>query len=140
MKGMGKIVEWSVRDESLHVEGVSKLFKAFVAENKKVVNDEFKKSIYETATATVTHEDAFIDLAYKNCAIEGLTAEDTKLYIRYLTDRRLIQLGLKGVYKVKKNPIPWIEHILNGVSHDNFFEQKVASYEVAGLDGEWTYE
>ena len=140
MKGMGKVVEWSVRDESLHVEGVSKLFKAFVAENKKVVNDEFKKSIYETATATVAHEDAFIDLAYKDCEIQGLTAEDTKQYIRYLTDRRLIQLGLKGVYKVKKNPIIWIEAILNAPSHDNFFEAKVVNYEVGGLKGEWGYD
>lgn len=140
MKGMGKVVEWSVRDESLHVEGVSKLFRAFVAENKSIVNDRFKQAIYETATTTVAHEDAFIDLAYKGCDIEGLSAEDTKKYIRYLTDRRLIQLGLKGIFKVKKNPIIWIEAILNAPTHDNFFEQRVANYEVGGLKGEWDYE
>lgn len=140
MRGCGKIVEWSIRDETCHVEGVSKLFKTFVKEHKDIVNDEFKKLIYEMATQTVVHEDCFIDLAYKDCNIEGLTAEDTKQYIRYLTDRRLIQMGLKGIFKVKKNPLVWIEYIINGKDHTNFFEGRVVSYEVGGLKGAWGYD
>src|SRR5210317_1156925 len=64
MKGMGKVVEWSIRDESIHVEGVSKLFKAYCAEHPKIVNDEFKSVIYEMARVAVKLEDKFVELAY----------------------------------------------------------------------------
>lgn len=123
-----------------HVDGISKLYKAFIGEHKKVVNDEFKSKIYVMAEHTVANEDKFIDLAYSGCNIEGLTLEDTKQYIRYLADRRLIQLGLKGIFKVKTNPLPWIEALLNAPTHDNFFEARTVSYEIAGLKGKWRYE
>jgi len=122
-----------------HVEGITALFKAFTQEQKQIVNNDFKKAIYEMAKTTVGHEDNFIDSAFKTGTMEGLTADDTKTYIRYLTDRRLIQMGLKGIFKVKNNPLLWLESILNAPSHDNFFEGRVASYEVAGLKGEWGY-
>lgn len=140
MRGMGKVVEWSIRDETLHVEGVSKLFREYCQEHPKIVTDEFKKSIYECAKACVKIEDKFIDLVYKDCNIEGLTADKVKQYIRYLTDRRLIQLGLKGNFKVKTNPIPWAEYIINAPTHDNFFEARSTSYEIGGLTGNWGYE
>ena len=137
MKGMGKVVEWSIRDESMHVEGNSRLFKAFVAEHPKIVDNDFKKEIYVMAKNVVKLEDKFIQLAYAMGEIEGLTMEEVKTYIRYITDRRLLQLGLKTTFKVKNNPLPWLEWILNGADHTNFFENRVTEYEVAGLTGSW---
>ena len=137
MKGMGKVVEWSIRDESIHVEGIAKLFKAYCAEHPKIVDDEFKAAIYEMARQAVKLEDNFVDLAYKLGPIEGLEEKEVKQYVRYITDRRLIQLGLKGNYKVKDNPLPWLEWVLNGADHTNFFENRVTEYEVAGLSGKW---
>ena len=137
MKGMGKVVEWSIRDESMHVEGNSRLFKAFVAEHPKLVDNEFKKEIYGMAKNVVKLEDKFIQLAYAMGEIQGLTMEEVKTYIRYITDRRLLQLGLKTNFKVKNNPLPWLEWILNGADHTNFFENRVTEYEVAGLTGSW---
>ena len=137
MKGMGKVVEWSIRDESMHVEGNSKLFKAFVAEHPKLVDNDFKKEIYVMAKDIVKLEDKFIELAYEMGEIQGLTMEEVKTYIRYITDRRLLQLGLKTNFKVKNNPLPWLEWILNGADHTNFFENRVTEYEVAGLTGSW---
>ena len=137
MKGMGKVVEWSIRDESMHVEGNSRLFKAFVAEHPKLVDNEFKKEIYVMAKDIVKLEDKFIELAYEMGEIQGLTMEEVKTYIRYITDRRLLQLGLKTNFKVKNNPLPWLEWILNGADHTNFFENRVTEYEVAGLTGSW---
>ena len=137
MKGMGKVVEWSIRDESIHVEGVSKLFKAYCAEHPRIVDDEFKKDIYEMARIAVKLEDKFVELAYKMGEIEGLDMSEVKTYIRYITDRRLLQLGLKTNFKVKENPLPWLEWVLNGADHTNFFENRVTEYEVAGLQGKW---
>jgi len=137
MKGMGKVVEWSIRDESIHVEGNSKLFKAFVKEHGRVVDNEFKKEIYEMSKDIVDLEDKFIELAYEMGSIEGLAKEEVKQYIRYITDRRLLQLGMKPNFKVKENPLPWLEWVLNGADHTNFFENRVTEYEVAGLTGSW---
>jgi glutaredoxin 3 len=137
MKGMGKVVEWSIRDESIHVEGIAKLFKAYCAEHPRIIDDEFKQTIYEMARQSVKLEDNFVDLAYKLGDIEGLEEKEVKQYVRYITDRRLIQLGLKGNYKVKENPLPWLEWVLNGADHTNFFENRVTEYEVAGLSGKW---
>ncbi len=137
MKGMGKVVEWSIRDESIHVEGNSKLFKAFCAEHPRIVDEDFKKEIYELARHAVKLEDKFIDLAYKMGEVEGLESSEVKQYIRYITDRRLLQLGLRTNFKVKENPLPWLEWVLNGADHTNFFENRVTEYEVAGLKGGW---
>ena len=137
MKGSGKIVEWSVRDESMHVEGIAHLFRAFCAENATIVDNQLKKEIYEMSKKVVELEDKFIDLAYGMGEPEGLSKEDVKQYIRYIADRRLLQLGLKTNFKVKENPIPWLEWILNAADHTNFFENRVTEYEVAGLTGDW---
>jgi len=137
MKGMGKVVEWSIRDESIHVEGNSKLFRSFCSEHPRIVDDGFKKEIYLMSRHAVELEDKFIDLAYQMGDIEGLPTDDVKQYIRYITDRRLLQLGLKTNFKVKENPLPWLEWVLNGADHTNFFENRVTEYEVAGLKGNW---
>jgi len=101
------------------------------------VDNDFKKEIYGMAKDIVKLEDKFIELAYEMGDIEGLTMEEVKTYIRYITDRRLLQLGLKTNFKVKNNPLPWLEWILNGADHTNFFENRVTEYEVAGLTGSW---
>jgi glutaredoxin 3 len=136
MKGMCEIVEWSIRDETAHVEGMVKLFRTLCDEHPRIVNDEFKRSIYETFRQAVALEDKVIDLCYNAVAIEGLTKEEVKQYIRYLADRRLIQLGLKGNFKVKDNPIDWLDWVVNGASFKNFFEGVVTDYSVVGMTGE----
>jgi glutaredoxin 3 len=140
MKGMCTIVEWSVRDETMHVEYMAKLFKTYCEENPKIVNDAFKKSIYDMYEEAVTLEDKVIDLAYKLGEPEGLKASEMKDYIRFMADRRLIQIGLKPIYKIKENPIPWLDWILNGDTMSNFFEKRVTDYNANGLSGEWHWE
>jgi ribonucleoside-diphosphate reductase beta chain len=137
MKGMCTIVEWSVRDETIHVQYMSRLFRAFCEEHPRVVNNDFKKSIYEMYKTAVALEDKIIDLAYAMGPVEGLSADEMKQYIRYIADRRLIQLGLKPNYGVKENPLPWLDWVLNGDTMSNFFEKRVTDYNASGMDGEW---
>ena len=89
------------------------------------------------ARLAVKLEDKFTDLAYELGDVDGLPKEDVKQYVRYITDRRLLQLGMKPNFKVKDNPLPWLEWVLNGADHTNFFENRVTEYEVAGLNGKW---
>lgn len=135
MPGMCTVVEWSVRDESQHAEGMAKLFRAFCEEHPRIVNDEFKKTIYQMFRDAVRLEDKVIDLAYEMGDLEGLSSEEVKQYIRYLADRRLIQLGLKPNFKVKTNPLPWMEDLLGSSSISNFFEKRVTDYNSHGLAG-----
>lgn len=139
MKGMGQIIAWSVRDETLHTNSIIKLFHTFVEEHKYSIHKEdLNKAIVEECRTIIEHEDAFIDLAFKMGDVEGLTAEDVKQYIRYIADRRLAQLNLPAIYFIEKNPLPWLDEILNGVEFVNFFENRATDYSKAATTGEWS--
>ena len=137
MKGMGQIVTWSIVDETMHCESMTKLFRTYIEENKEIWNDELKGELYTVATRMVELEDKFIDLAFEMGEMQRLSSEDVKQYIRYIADRRLISLGLKGVFKVKKNPLPWVEEMVNSPVHGNFFENRVTDYAKGALSGTW---
>ncbi len=137
MKGMGQIVAWSARDETLHTQSIIRLYRTFLQENPEVETEQHHREIYKICDTIVTLEDAFIDLAFGVGGIEGLTATDVKRYIRYIGDRRLMQLGLNALYKIEKNPLPWMDEILNGVEHTNFFENRVTEYTKAATIGTW---
>ena len=109
MKGMGQIVTWSIRDETLHVESMSRLFKELIRENPELWNDELKYEIYCAAERTVELEDAFIDTCFESAKILNLSSEEVKEYIRYIADRRLLGIGMKAIFKSSKNPLPWLD-------------------------------
>jgi ribonucleoside-diphosphate reductase beta chain len=138
MKGMGQIVTWSIVDETQHCESMIKLFRTYVEENKEIWNDDLKGKIYTIAERMVELEEKFIDLAFSMGPMQGLTESDVKRYIRYIADRRLISLGLKGIFKVKKNPLPWVEEMINAPTHTNFFENRATDYAKGALSGDWT--
>lgn len=137
MKGMGQIVTWSIVDETQHAESMIKLFRTYVEENREIWNDDLKSRIYTIAEKMVALEDRFIDLAFRMGEMTGLSADDVKSYIRYIADRRLISLGLKGIFKVKKNPLPWVEEMINAPTHTNFFENRATDYAKGALSGDW---
>ncbi len=137
MKGMGQIISWSVRDESLHTQSIIRLYRTFIAENPEVQNADFERDIYRVCETIVTHEDAFIDLAFELGGVEGLGPDEVKAYIRYIADRRLSQLGLQPIYRTTRNPLPWMDVMLNGVEHTNFFENRATEYSRAATRGTW---
>ena len=137
MKGMGQIVTWSIVDETQHCEAMIKLFRQYVEENLDVWNDKLKGQIYTIATKMVELEDKFIDLAFAMGPMEDLDKEDVKKYIRYIADRRLIALGMKGIFKVKRNPLLWVEEMINAPTHTNFFENRATDYARGALSGKW---
>lgn len=137
MKGMGQVITWSVRDETLHCVSIIRLFHNFIRENPEINTPELVKDIREICTTVVEHEDAFIDLAFEMGPVEGLTAQEVKSYIRYIADRRLTQLGMKPMYHVEKMPLPWLEDMLNAVEHMNFFEGRATEYAKAATQGTW---
>jgi ribonucleoside-diphosphate reductase beta chain len=122
---MGQIVSWSVRDESLHCEGITKLYHAFRKETgcvTKAVADD----IVDCCKTVVGMEDRFIDLAFEMGPVQGMTPDDIKTYIRFIADWRLRQLELPEVYGIKENPL-----------HANFFEARATEYSKAATRGQW---
>ncbi len=147
MKGMGQIVSWSVRDESLHCESVIRLYHEWALETGSVTK-AVEDDIVDVGTTMVGLEDKFIDLAFEMGAIEGMAPDDIKNYIRYICDWRLTQLKLTPVYgyfigksgeytQQKEHPLPWLSTILNGVEHANFFEARSTEYSKAATQGDW---
>lgn len=128
-----------------HRDGLIKLFRTFCEEHPRIVNDEFKKAIYDIARTTYELEERFIDLAFDLGELDlvssnvnnPLTKEDVKTYIKYLCDRALILMGLKGNFGVKTNPLPWIDLLIGTKEHANFFEAKVTDYQKGGMTGDW---
>jgi len=134
MKGMGQIITYSIRDESLHVEAMTKLFREFIQENISLWTDDFKKEIYQICRDMVKLEDKFLDLVFELGDIQGLTKKEMYQYIRYIADRRLLQLGLKPNFGVKDNPLTWLNDVL-GVEHQNFFEGRATTYMKGSIRG-----
>jgi ribonucleoside-diphosphate reductase beta chain len=137
MKGMGQIVSWSVRDETLHCEGIVRLFHAFCKE-RGVMNSRIRDDITDMCMKTVRIEDAFVDLVFEMGPVNGMSPKDIKRYVRYIADWRLGQLGLKPVYMIEEHPLPWLAPLLNGVEHANFFETRATEYSKAATRGQWS--
>lgn len=140
LKGVGQIVAFSVKDESLHAEAGSWLFKTLMKENPKLwEDDQFKKDIYEAARVAVKLEDDFIDKAFEAGVVEGLTAQDLKSFIRHRANTRLLDLGLKTNWKtLDKESVEkvssWFTMMTAGVEHQDFFAAQPASYARGTVD------
>ena len=137
MKGMGQIITWSVRDETLHTNSVIRLYHEFLKENSQISIPKLHKEISEACKTIVEHEDKFIDLAFSLGPVQGMSPNDIKLYIRYIADLRLEQLGVKKIYNVGVNPLTWLDEQLNAVEHMNFFEGRSTEYSKGASTGSW---
>ena len=92
------------------------------------------------AEDVIINEDAFIEMAYGDeYEFANLSRDEVRTYIRYMTDFRLKQIGMKPIVGVDKNPIPTLDWLINGSSHDNFFEKRVTEYSVNGMEGDWKW-
>ena len=102
-----------------------------------LVPSKLKKEIYDIAEKMVELEEKFIDLAFSMGDMENLKPNQVKQYIRYIADRRLISMGMKGIFKVKRNPLLWVEEMINAPTHTNFFENRATDYARGALKGDW---
>jgi len=142
--GMGQVVTWSIRDESLHVECMLQLFKTFGEQSGLISNNKLDKfcaeQIYKICKDIVEMEDDFIDLVYSTGAPTGLSIYEIKRYIRFVADYRLEQLGLKPIYNIQEHPLPWLRDMLDLTEHANFFETSVTEYTSVNINRavDWT--
>jgi ribonucleoside-diphosphate reductase beta chain len=136
LKGVGQIVTWSIRDESLHSQGVTRLFRDMMAENKSLWNPAMHKKLYDACREMVALEDAFIDTCFSMGDVPGLTAAEVKQYIRYTADKKLIDLRLDKLFNVP-NPLGWLDVLVNAKEHTNFFENRATEYAKGAITSDW---
>lgn len=143
LKGLGQIVSWSIKDESLHSEAGCWLFRELIKENPEIWTDEVKKELYDAARLTVELEDNFIERAFEHGELPNLTMKDLKNYIRYRANTKLQDLGLKANWKnLDKEALQrleWFNVLASGVELQDFFAQRVVDYSksVADFEGVW---
>lgn len=138
LKGMGQIIQWSVRDETLHCNSIIRLYHQLLAEHPEIDRTLLNSEIVIAMLEMIEHEDAFIDLAFEMGDIEGLSAGEVKNYIRYIANMRLAQLGFpEPFFDIPKNPLPWLDEQLNAKQHVNFFENRVVDYSKSATEGDW---
>lgn len=138
MKGMGQIIAWSCLDEELHSKAGCELFRIIVKENPEIMTEEFKESIIEAARLTIDLEDKFLDNAFKNGDMEGLTLHEVKQFIRHRANLKLQELGLgqnwKNLDKEALDKMQWFTIMTTGATQQDFFAQRETNYSKGNID------
>jgi ribonucleoside-diphosphate reductase beta chain len=138
MKGTGQIVEWSVRDESLHSKAGCWLYRTLLAEQPELDSKELTQAIYEACDLSVKLEFDFIDKAFEMGDIEGLKKDQLKNFIKERANQKLIELGYSTIYNdIDPNllkQMEWFGHLTSGKSHTDFFANRVTDYSKSTAD------
>lgn len=138
MKGLGQIIAFSIKDESLHSEAGCWLFRTLISEYPEIWTSDLKKEIYDAARLTVELEDAFIAKAFECGEVEGITEVELKNFIRFRANTKLEDIGLKknwkNIDKAMIDKMSWFDVLSSGNSMGDFFAQRVSDYSKGVLD------
>jgi ribonucleoside-diphosphate reductase beta chain len=137
MKGMGQIVAWSVRDESLHSKAGCWLFTQLLKERPELNTIDLKEKIEKACIISVELEFAFIDKVFEMGNLENLTKEQLKNFIYARANEKMVELGYKALFRVNDDlleEIAWFGQITSGVEHQDFFAQRPSAYSKSTAD------
>ena len=138
MKGTGQIVEWSVRDESLHSKAGCWLYRTLLSEHPELDTPQLTQAIYEACDLSVKLEFDFIDKAFEMGNVEGLKKDQLKNFIKERANQKLIELGYSTIYNdIDPNllkQMEWFGHLTSGKSHTDFFASRVTDYSKSTAD------
>jgi ribonucleoside-diphosphate reductase beta chain len=140
LKGVGQIVSWSIRDESLHSEAGCHLFRQICEEYPEVRTAELRDQIYEAARLTVALEDDFIDKAFSLGELIDFSSKDLKNFIRFRANTKLGDLGYapnwRNISTDSLNRMTWFDAMSAGTEHGDFFAVRNTAYSKGG-DQNW---
>ncbi|MCA6484071.1 MAG: ribonucleotide-diphosphate reductase subunit beta [Chitinophagaceae bacterium] len=130
MKGLGEVIEMSIRDESLHAKGGVWLYRKFMEENQDIGG--IKREVYEAARACVQIEHKFIDSVFDGRTLPNCAPGDLKEFIKQRANDKLRELGLKDNYRAVDvdaiNRLSWFNLASAGDQHADFFASRVTQY------------
>jgi ribonucleoside-diphosphate reductase beta chain len=138
MKGTGQIVEWSVRDESLHSKAGCWLFRTLLQEQPELNTQELREQITEACQLSVQLEFDFIDKAFEMGDVEGLNKDQLKAFIKARANEKMIELGYNAIYNDIEpsllKQMEWFGHLTSGKTHQDFFAGRVTNYSKSTAD------
>jgi len=130
LRNFASLIDWIVRDESLHLKFGINLILTVLEENEDLQTEEFANEIKQMILDGVEMEEAYNESLLPN-GILGLNANYINQYVKYLADRRLEELGFGSHYNVS-NPAKWMATANDTLELINFFETQNTKYEVNG--------
>ena len=127
LRNFGSLMDWVVRDESLHLKFGINLILTVLEENPDLQTEEFAAEIKQMILDAVEMEEEY-NRDLLPSGILGLNATYINQYVKYLADRRLEELGFEAHYNVS-NPAKWMAAANDTLQLVNFFESTNTSYE-----------
>ena len=132
LKGVGQIVEWSIRDESMHSDAGCWLFRTLLLEHPELNTPELEAAINEAALLSLKLELDFIDKVYEMGDLEGCTKYDLVSFIKHRTNTKMADLGYDPVVNdIDMDAIQrmkWFDSLSAGKQNTDFFANRVTNY------------
>jgi len=132
LKGVGQIVEWSIRDESMHSDAGCWLFRTLLEEKPELKTPELEAAINEAALLSLKLELDFIEKVYEMGDLEGCSKDDLISFIKHRVNTKMGDLGYRpivnGIDVKAVERMKWFDHLSAGKQHTDFFANRVTNY------------
>jgi len=132
LKGVGQIVEWSIRDESMHSDAGCWLFRTLLEEKPELKTPELEAAINEAALLSLKLELDFIEKVYEEGDLEGCSKDDLISFIKHRVNTKMGDLGYRpivnGIDVKAVERMKWFDHLSAGKQHTDFFANRVTNY------------
>tara|TARA_B100001063_G_scaffold158991_1_gene148340 strand:- start:57 stop:1043 length:987 start_codon:yes stop_codon:yes gene_type:complete len=132
LKGVGQIVEWSIRDESMHSDAGCWLFRTLLEEKPELKTPELEAAINEAALLSLKLELDFIEKVYEQGDLEGCSKDDLTSFIKHRVNTKMGDLGYRpivnGIDVKAVERMKWFDHLSAGKQHTDFFANRVTNY------------
>ncbi len=131
MTGTAEQFQYILRDESMHLNFGIDVINQIKLENPHLWTEEFKEEVTQMIL-----EGTEIEIEYARDTMPrgvlGMNAAMMEDYLKFIANRRLVQLGLPEQYESRDNPFPWMSEIMDLRKEKNFFETRVIEYQTGG--------
>jgi len=131
MTGAAEQYQYILRDESMHVNFGIDLINTIKMENPQLWTPEFRDEIKALFLQAVDLEYRYAEDTMPR-GVLGLNAPMFKGYLRFIANRRAVQIGLEPLFPNEENPFPWMSEMIDLKKERNFFETRVTEYQTGG--------
>jgi ribonucleoside-diphosphate reductase beta chain len=116
LKDMGKMknvvsgVELVLIDESLHLQNGIEAILIMLDENPQIAEDEaYVKDIRNIILKGTMLEIEYVKSKFSGKTILGISFGELEKYLKYITDRRLLELGFDPEFNIAENPLRFLQ-------------------------------
>ncbi|ESK40562.1 hypothetical protein P256_01017 [Acinetobacter nectaris CIP 110549] len=131
MNGVAEQFQYILRDESMHVNFGIDMINQIKIENPHLWTTEFQQEVIQMIL-----EGTMLEIEYARDTMPrgvlGMNAAMMEEYLKFICNRRLVQLGLPEQYKGVTNPFQWMSEMMDLRKEKNFFETRVTDYQTGG--------